>query len=205
VKTWGSFYATGALGFSTFRNDTSRTIVGVGPTQVVTGSFGSNLLSGRLEVGSKQAFARFAVTPFAAVQFAELWQNGFTEANAPPTGAGALGLSYASRTASSLPTFLGVQVDGRLTLPYEMTMSPYARLSWVHELSPTRQIAPSFIALPGTSFTVDGPRAARDAARIEVGSRLAVNRNVKAFVSFDGEFSHRSQAYAGKGGFSGAW
>jgi len=205
VKTWGSLYAAGALGFSTFRNDVSRTIVGVGPTQVATGSSGSNLLGGRLEVGSKQAFARFDVTPFAAVQFAELWQNGYTESNSPPAGAGVLGLTYASHTATSLPTFLGVQVDGRISLPREMAMTPYARLSWVHELSPTRQITPSFIALPGTSFTVDGPRAARDAARIEVGSKLAVSRNVKAFVSFDSELSHRSQAYAGKGGFSAAW
>ena len=42
-----------------------------------------------LEVGSKQVFGRFAVTPFAAVQFAELWQNGFTEDNPVPAGAAA--------------------------------------------------------------------------------------------------------------------
>src|SRR5262249_58916558 len=98
VKTWSSFYLTGALAFSTFRNDTSRTIVGAGPTELATGSFSSNLLSGRLEAGSKQDFGRFAVTPFAAVQFAELWQDGYTETNVPPPGAGGLGLTYAART-----------------------------------------------------------------------------------------------------------
>jgi outer membrane autotransporter protein len=204
VKTWSSFYVAGALGFSTFRNDTSRTIAGAGPIEVATGNFGSNLLSGRLEVGSKQSFARFAVTPFAAVQVAELWQNGYTETAVPPPGGGTLALSYAAHSATSLPTFLGAQVDSRVLLPYGITMSPYTRLSWVHEFSPTRQVSPTFVALPGTLFTVDGPRAARDAAKVELGTKFAVSK-AKAFVSFDGEFSNRSQAYAGKAGFSLAW
>jgi uncharacterized protein with beta-barrel porin domain len=72
----------------------------------------------------------------------------------------------------------------------------------VHEFS---NITASFIALPGTLFTVDGPRAASDAARIEVGSKLAISQSVKAFASFDGEFSNRSQAYAAKVGFNAAW
>jgi outer membrane autotransporter protein len=86
-----------------------------------------------------------------------------------------------------------------------MLVTPYARLSWVHEFNPTRQVTASFIALPGTQFTVDGPRAARDAAKVEVGSRLAITHRVSAFASFDGEFSDRSQAYAGKVGVRVSW
>src|SRR5262249_40822552 len=108
------------------------------------------------------------------------------------------------RTATSLPTFLGVQFDSRVFLPWGMAMSPYTRFSWVHEFNPTRQVSPTFVALPGTLFTVDGPRAARDAAKIELGTKFAVNK-VKAFVTLDGEFSGQSQAYAGKAGFSLAW
>jgi outer membrane autotransporter protein len=86
-----------------------------------------------------------------------------------------------------------------------MIASPYARLSWVHEFNPTRNVTASFIALPGTLFTVDGPRAVHDSGRVEVGSRLAVNQNVKAFASFDGEFSSRAQVYAGRGGVIVTW
>jgi len=111
VKTWGAFYAAGAVSFNTYRNSTTRTIAGVGPVESATGSFGSNVLSGRLEVGSKYMFGRFSVTPFAAVQFARLWQNAFTETNVAPAGAGALGLSERSVAVSSLPTFLGAQFD----------------------------------------------------------------------------------------------
>jgi autotransporter-associated beta strand protein len=206
VKTWSHFYLAGALSFSTFRNTTSRTIAGVGPTETATGSFGSNLLSGRLEVGSKQVFGRFAVTPFAAVQFAELWQNGFTETNTVPVGApGPLGLSFGASRTSSLPTFLGAQFDTRIALPYGMVLAPYSRLSWVHEFNPTRDVTPVFIALPGAAFTVDGPRAARDAARIDAGAKLAIKPNAWLFGSFDGEFSHLSQSYAGKGGARFTW
>jgi outer membrane autotransporter protein len=206
AKTWNSFYAAGTLSFSTFRNDTTRSIAGIGPTETATGRFGSNLLSGRVEVGSKRVFGRFAVTPFAAVQFAELWQNGFTEANPVPAGAaGPLGLTYGSISVSSLPTFVGAQFDTRFAFSNGMALSPYARLSWVHEFRPNRAINAAFIALPGAAFAVDGPRAASDAARIDAGAKLAIRPNAWLFASFDGEFSNRSQSYAGKGGVRVAW
>ena len=116
-----------------------------------------------------------------------------------------LGLTYASRTISSLSTFVGTQIEGNVYLPHGLILSPYGRFSWVHEFKPNREINPSFIALPGTLFTIDGARAARDAARVEVGSKLAINRYVKAFINYDSEYSQRSQSYAGKAGFSVSW
>jgi outer membrane autotransporter protein len=206
VKTWREVYAAAALSFSTFRNSETRSIVGIGPTETASGSFGSNLLSGRVEVGSKQALRWFTVTPFAAVQVSQLWQNGFNETNPLPTGAiNQLGLSYGSRSVTSLPTFLGAQFDNRFAFRNGMVLSPYSRLSWVHEFKPDRTIDASFIALPAAAFTVDGPRAASDAARIDAGAKLAVAQNAWVFASFDGEFSSRSQSYAGKAGAKVNW
>jgi uncharacterized protein with beta-barrel porin domain len=206
VKTWGAVYAAGALSFSTYRNDTTRNIVGIGPAETATGSFGSNLLSGRVELGAKQVFGGFAVTPFVAVQFAQLWQNGFTETSPVPAGAAdPLGLTFGSISVSSLPTFLGAQLDARYAFANGWMLSPYARLSWVHEFHPDRAINAVFIALPGAAFTVDGPRAASDAMRIDAGAKLGIGRNAWLFASFDGEFSDRSQSYAGKGGVRIAW
>jgi autotransporter-associated beta strand protein len=206
VKTWGSVYAAATLSFNTFRNSETRTIAGVGATETATGDFGSNLLSGRVELGAKQAWRWFTVTPFAAVQFAELWQNGFTEANPVPGGAaGPLGLTFGSLSVSSLPTFVGAQFDTRIPFANGMTLSPYARLSWVHEFNPNRAINATFIALPTAAFTVDGPRASPDAMRIDAGAKLALGPKAWVFASFDGEFSNRSQSYAGKGGVRVAW
>jgi uncharacterized protein with beta-barrel porin domain len=207
VVLHGPWYTAGTLAFSTFDNRTNRTVVtGAGPAEIETGSFRSEALSGRFEVGYQQRFDRFTVTPFAAVQFAELWQGGYTEASATVAGApGALGLSYASRSTASLPTFLGGQLDGDFALPNGMLWSPQLRASWVHEFEPTRSISASFIALPAGAFTVDGPRAAMDSARVDFGSKLLIARNVVAFAKFDGEFADRSQMYAGQGGLEVTW
>jgi uncharacterized protein with beta-barrel porin domain len=75
----------------------------------------------------------------------------------------------------------------------------------VYDFEPNRAINAAFIALPGAAFTVDGPRAASDAVRIDAGAKLALRRNAWLFASFDGEFSSRSQSYAGKAGARVAW
>jgi subtilase-type serine protease len=52
---------------------------------------------------------------------------------------------------------------------------------------------------------VSGPRADRDAVRVDAGSKLQLSRNIFLFDSFDGEFGPRSRTYAGKGGVMIAW
>ena len=206
VARWDRWYAAGTLAFANFDNTTHRSILGVGPAETANGSFASNLLSGRFELGWQQALNGFSVTPFAALQFAELWQRGFAETGTAFGGAPAVnGLNLAAHHVASLPAFLGAQFDTRYALANGMIWSPYARLSWVHEFDPARNVSASFIALPGSGFTVDGPRAASNAARLDLGSKLALSRTSSLFASFDGEFSDRSQSYAGKGGFKLNW
>jgi uncharacterized protein with beta-barrel porin domain len=125
VARWGTWYAAGALTAATFDNHTSRTIAGVGPTELASASFKSNLFAGRFELGHKQSFDGFAITPFAAVQFAELWQQGYTESSVTAAGApGVLGLTFQSHNVSSLPTFLDAQFDTHLVLPNSMLWTP---------------------------------------------------------------------------------
>src|SRR5205823_1324321 len=134
VARWGALYAAGTLSYGHFENKTNRTITGIGPTETATGRFSSDQLSGRFELGWRQMFGRFAVTPFAAVQFAELWQNGYSETSTTFDGQpGVLGLTYGSRTVSSLPAFLGLQVDTNIRLENGSYLSPFARVAWVHE------------------------------------------------------------------------
>jgi outer membrane autotransporter protein len=206
VATAGSFYAAGALSFAAFDDRINRTIAGIGPTELTRGSFTSDLATGRLEIGNKWSYGNMAVTPFAAAQFSELWQRGFAETGTASIGTpGVLGLNYASHTTSSAPTFLGAQFDTRVAFANGMVWSPYLRASWVHEFNPTRNLTATFETLPLATFTVDGPRAARDAGRLEAGSKVSLSRSAWLYASFDGEFSSRSQTYAGKGGFKIAW
>jgi outer membrane autotransporter protein len=205
VQTWGALYAAGILSYSRFDNDVRRTIAGVGPTETATGRFASDLFGARLEVGRSYALQWLNVTPFAAVQTSTLWQRGFNETSTANGLPGILGLTSQSQTTTSLPTFLGVQLDTRLALANGMVWSPFLRAAWVHEFNPDRSIANSFLSIPGTLFAVDGARAWSDALKVNAGSRVALNQYASLFASFDGEFANSGQSYAGRGGIRFSW
>jgi uncharacterized protein with beta-barrel porin domain len=207
VQRWGGLYALGTASYGWFDNSTTRTITGIGPSETATGRFASNQLGGRLEVGFRHPFDRMTtVTPFAAVQFLELWQNGYTETSITSAGApGVLGLSFQAHAVSSLPTFLGAQVETRYVFGNGAIWAPFGRASWVHEFEPTRDVTASLTLLPVGTFTAEGPRAASDAARIEAGSNLFVTKGVSWFGTFIGEFSNRGPSYSGNGGLRVTW
>jgi outer membrane autotransporter protein len=205
VATWGALYAAGVLSYSRFDNDVTRTIAGVGPSETATGRFASDLLGARLELGRSYALPWLNVTPFAAVQTATLWQRGFTETSSAASLPGILGLTYQSQTTTSLPTFLGVQLDTRWALTNGLVWSPFLRAAWVHEFRPDRSITGSFVSVPGAAFGVDGARAWSDALKVNAGSRLAINQYASLFASFDGEFANSGHSYAGRGGVRFSW
>jgi outer membrane autotransporter protein len=205
VATWGALYAAGVASYSGFDNRTTRTITGVGPTETATGSFASDLVGARLEIGRTYTLPGVNITPFAALQGSTLWERGFTETSTTGGLPGILGLTYQSQTVSSLPTFLGIQLDTRWAFANGTVWSPFVRAAWVHEFSPDRSITGSFVSVPGTLFMVDGARAWSNALKVNAGSRLALNQYAALFASFDGEFSNSGQSYAGRGGVRFSW
>ncbi len=206
AKRWGAFYATAAITYARIDNDITRTITGVGPTETATGSFASDLLAGRIEIGWRNELGRYALTPFATVQYSELWQHSYSETSTTTGGApGILGLSYAAQAVSSFPASLGVQFDSRFDLANGLSVTPYARLAWLHEFEPDSRIDASFISVPGASFTVAGARAASDAAKIDSGLRLALNEQTALSASFNSELAGHSRSYAGTGGLRVTW
>jgi len=79
------------------------------------------------------------------------------------------------------------------------------RVSWMHEFEPMRMVAPSFNVAGGFPFTVEGARAASDAARIDTGALVGLTSNTALFGNFSGEFSKISQSYTGNGGIRISW
>jgi outer membrane autotransporter protein len=205
MQRFGATYLSGQLAYSHFNNSTTRTITGLGTDEIAKGSFGSDQLGGRLEVGRTYDFGTVTVTPFAAIQAARLWQAGYTETSVTGAGPGVLGLSYASRSVSSLPTFLGSKFDARFDLGNGMIWMPFGSLAWVHEFSPNRDVTASLISMPVPAFTVEGARAASDSGRIELGSRLVLNRWSELSARFSGEFSSAGQSYTGMGSLRVNW
>jgi outer membrane autotransporter protein len=206
AKRWGAFYAMAAIAYARIDNDTTRNIAGAGPTETASGGFISDLLTGRMEVGWRNLLGRYALTPFATVQYSELWQHGYSETSVTAGGTpGILGLSYAAQAVPSFPTSLGVQIDSRFDLASGLSITPYARLAWLHEFKPDSQVDASFISLPGASFTVSGARSASDAAKIDSGLRLALNNQAALTASFNSELASHSRTFAGTGKLHVTW
>ena len=135
TQRFGASYLSAQIAYSHFDNRTTRGISGIGPDEIAKGSFGSNQLGGRLEIGRTYDFNSVAVTPFAAVQAARLWQAAYTESSVAGAGPGVLGLGYAAHNVSSLPVFLGTRFDGRFVAGNGMIWTPFANVAWVHESS----------------------------------------------------------------------
>lgn len=206
LKTFGAGYLAATLYYAHAANKTDRTIAGIGTTEYAKGSFNSDQLGGRLEFGWRHALKSYTLTPFVAVEPAVLWQQGYSEASTTSTGApGILGLTYQSNRVTSFPAFLGVQLDGRYALDGGHTLSPFARLSWVHEFETARNIQASFITLPGGSFIAEGARASENALRLEAGATLSLSGKASLFASVNGEWSNTTSSVAGLGGLRLGW
>lgn len=134
-----------------------------------------------------------------------MWQQGFTETSVNAAGAGILGLNAGSRSVTSLPLFLGTQVDTSWMLPNGTMLAPQVRASWVHEFFPDRQVDASFIMLPDAAFTVQGARAARDAAKLTAEARWFFNPAAFMFASADSEMSNSTTRYSLNAGFKSNW
>jgi hypothetical protein len=202
-----NWYVSGSLTYAYFSNRTQRTIAGVGTMETATGSFGSNQISGRVEVGRRTDFGQLAVTPFYAIEFAQLWQQGYTEnSTGSTTGApGVLGLTYAAQSTTSLPTSLGINLSSHFDFVNDMTLAPFARVAWVHEFETERQIMPSFNVAPGYSFVVSGASPASDLMRVNAGFDLKVNRSASIFAAVNGDFASNTHSYGVTGGYRVEW
>lgn len=206
MQSWGSAYMSGLVSYSRFDNSIKRGISGVGAAEIATGSFSSDHVGARLEIGNTWTKGAYSVTPFAAIQIAELFEKGYTENTTSSTGApGMLGLTYQPASVISLPTSLGAEFDTKFALDNGAIWSPYLRAAWVHEFNPARKIDAVLTSIPGTAFSVDGARAASNAFNVNAGARLSLTSNAALFAAFNGEFSNAGQAYGGSGGLRLNW
>ncbi|MET4635013.1 hypothetical protein [Kaistia defluvii] len=212
-KKWGQLYANGAVSLDIYDNSTTRqaTVPGTdaplnpvpGFSERWDGDFLSGGFGAKVETGWRQPVAGLgAVTGFAGLQFASLSMQGFSETS---HNGDVLGLDYASRTITSLPSSLGMQFDTVIGLGGDTTIQPWARAAWVHEFNPDRSVNPSFLSAPGYPFVVQGAAAAEDALAVNAGFKMNWGPDTSFFATFDGKFADNVQTYGGNAGFQVRW
>ena len=205
VKTYGRAYLSGSADYAHFENETDRFIDWL-VDERAGGEFGSDAFSARFEAGWKQPVDRFNVTPFAGLAVSHLNSEAFSEDSRNGAGGpGILELSFDGASETSLTSSLGVQLDTRIALSDGRTLTPFARVAWVHEFDFDPSLDGYLTASPTVTFTVHGPAASEDLAKINAGFRLDLAGGVGMFALFDGEFSGHSQSYSGNGGLRVSW
>ncbi|WP_020176318.1 autotransporter outer membrane beta-barrel domain-containing protein [Methyloferula stellata] len=206
VATFGAFYAASATSLSFFHNSETRSLTGFGGLAGETdhGAYNSRAARTRLEVGRRFADVYGAtITPFVALEIADLRANGFSET--PTMGTGAFALNVQGRDTASVPAYLGLRFEKLFYLGSGMSLKPVLSLAYGHDFAPERQITNALLGLAADPFEIDGARLARDFARTKAGFELTLAPNAMAFANFDGEFSGRDQLYGGKGGVKLIW
>ncbi|MBN9081544.1 MAG: autotransporter domain-containing protein, partial [Rhizobiales bacterium] len=79
------------------------------------------------------------------------------------------------------------------------------RLAWAHNYNPNSSLSASFLNLPASSFVVNGAAPSRNAALVSAGAEMKWQNGWSIAATFEGEFSGRSNSYAGKGSLRYQW
>jgi uncharacterized protein with beta-barrel porin domain len=184
---WGGFYTAATLAYGRYNVTTTRSVAALGLTATTDGNFNAGILTGRLEGGYTFATPRANATPFVSYTPSWIALPGFSEAvNA---GGAPLGLAVQGKTATSQPISLGLQVDRSIPVNEAWSLTPMARVAWVHQFATQRSLTASLQADPGAQFQIDGAPDAHDAALLGAtlaathGQRLALLAGVYAGLS----------------------
>jgi uncharacterized protein with beta-barrel porin domain len=199
---FGQAYLSGALAFANYWASTSR-VVTVAGTDTLKASFDAQSFGGRLEGGYRVSFAPFTLTPYAAAQAQSFRLPGYSETAA--SGSPQFALSYAGQTSTATRAELGSWLSHNVLLAGGDTAVLFGRLAWAHDWFSHLAVTPSFQALPGASFVVNGAAPPHDLALVTAGAEWRLRSNWSLMGRFDGEFGDGAQTYTGTARVRYAW
>ena len=194
--------ATAAYGWQDISTDRLITAVG---TERLRANFNANAFSGRIEGGNRWLVPELGgvgLTPYAALQATAFHLPAYSESSL--NGAGGFALNYSAETATAARTEVGLRGDKSWAMA-EGLLTLRGRTAWAHDYNPDRNVSAVFQSLPGSTFIVNGARAARNAALTSASAEMSFNSGWSVAATFDGEFSDVSRSYAGKGVVRYAW
>ena len=195
----GPFYLAGALAYTQHWMRTDRVAFAGDRLQA---QFNAESFGGRAEAGYRIPNAIAAITPYAAVQAQNFHTPTYSETDI--TGGGS-GLTYASRNATDTRSELGARFDRPILVNWNAVLALRARIAWAHDWISDPSLMPTFEALPGASFIVNGATPAKNSALASGGAELRFINGVSLLAKFDGEFAAHSQTYAGTGTVRYIW
>jgi len=197
----GPAYISAALayGWQDITTDRAVTIAGLDRLRA---RFHANAWSGRVEGGYRIVAQGLGWTPYAAGQFTTFDLPAYAEQ--ADSGSNVFALSYAARTVTAPRSELGLRTDKSFAME-DGIFTLRGRAAWAYNFNTDRNALPTFQALPGASFVVNGAAQAANAALVTAAAEMKWINGWSVATTFDGEFSSVTQSYAGKGIVRYAW
>jgi outer membrane autotransporter protein len=166
--------------------------------------FTAQSYGGRIEGGYRFApMPLLGITPYAAVQVQSFHTPSYNETS--DLGASGYALSYEAHDGTATRGEVGARFDSARQFGNGMALKLYVRTAYAHDWVNNPSLTPTFQALPGASFTVNGAEPPKDIALASAGAQFYVTPACFIAAKFDGEFSDRSQAYSGIVSLHYAW
>jgi autotransporter-associated beta strand protein len=197
----GPAYVLGALAYGWQDVTTDRTLFLAGVDRL-RAQFQANAVSGRIEGGYRFLMSWMGITPYAAGQFTTLSLPAYAEQVL--VGTPAFALAYAGKDVTFPRSELGLRGDKSFAM-HDAVLTLRGRAAWAHDYNVDRNIAPSFLALPASSFVVNGAAQARDSALVTAAADVKWTSGWSVAGTFDGEFSNVTNSYSGKGVVRYSW
>jgi outer membrane autotransporter protein len=202
ARQFGPAYLSGTLAFANHWASTSRVVTLAG-TDTLKADFNAQSFGGRLESGYRVRLAPVTVTPYVALQAQAFHTPGYSESAA--SGSPQFALSYGAQTAAVLRGELGSWISKDVMLAGGDSVALFGRAAWAHDRDSNLALTPTFQALPGASFTVNGAAPPSDLALVTAGAELRLRGGWALMGRFDGELADGSQTYTGSARVRYAW
>ena len=179
------WYANGLVTVGWNDYDSKRRIVFTGVTETAKGSNEGNTYVLYAEAGYKLPLGDLNLKPLFGLGYVNGDTTAFTE-----SGGGVYRLRVQGASAESFTGNLGVRAAlGRKTANGTLVTGE-AHAIWQHEfLDDQQSVGASFAVLPGSGFTVEGTRFARDSAVLGVSVKARVASNTEVFLNYDAKLS----------------
>jgi outer membrane autotransporter protein len=176
------FFLDGAVSFGYHKNEIKRDIKFGTINRIAESYYHAYDLSTYIGGGYNFHINEWTVTPTTSVQYICYIRESFEE-----TGAGAAGLNLDAATSESLRSKLGVTLS-TVTKLYGTKIVPELFTGWAHEFMDDEDIQARFVQ-GAARFTTDVDGNRDDSVYFGAGVSALLNKNISAFVRYEGEYS----------------
>jgi uncharacterized protein with beta-barrel porin domain len=190
----GPAYVSGALAFANYWASTKR-VVTVAGSDTLQANFDAQSFAARFEGGYRIEYRPFTLTPYAALQAQAFHIPNFSETAA--SGSPQFALTFKSQTSSAERAELGSWISRTFAMGDRESVVLFARAAYAHDWFTNLALAPTFQALPGASFAVNGVRPPADLGLVTAGAEWRMSSQWSLMARFDGEFGDGDKTYTG--------